>query len=108
MAISHSAGDTGFKSDLQRLGHGVDTLKSDVGELAHDAAEAARSGAAEVRQGARQALDAAKDKFTEVKGSATDATHSLQDLIGRHPLASVGIAAGVGVVLSLILFRPRS
>jgi ElaB/YqjD/DUF883 family membrane-anchored ribosome-binding protein len=53
-------------------------------------------------------VDAAKNKLGEAGESVVHATESLRDTIGRHPVASIGIAAGAGMILGLILFRPRS
>lgn len=99
---------TGFKRDVHRLGEGVGTIKTDVANLAHDAADAARSGVAELKQGAHHAIDAAKDKYQDAKEYAADATDSLKHTISRNPLTSIGIAAGVGMLIGLIVFRPRS
>lgn len=99
---------SGFKSDVHRLGQGVDALKTDVANLAHGAVDAARSGASELRQGAQHAVDIAKDKYAGAKDAACEATDSLKQTIARNPLASIGIAAGVGMLIGLVVFRPRS
>ena len=96
-----AANETGFKQDVDRLGKGVGTLKTDVNNLAHGAADAARSGVAELRQGAQHAVDSAKD-------TATDAIDSFRDVIGSRPVASIGIAAGVGILVGLMISRRRS
>lgn len=108
MANTQALDGTGFKQDVDRLGQGVDTLKTDVKNLAHGAADAARSGVAELRQGAQHAVEAAKDKFESARGSAADAAESLKSVIARNPVASIGIAAGVGLIIGLVMFRPRS
>lgn len=90
----------------------VDTMNSE----AHTASEMARTAGTEVRHGVEHAVEAAKLKMTEVKGramdqvdaaraSAHDATESLRDTVVRHPIASIGIAAGVGIVIGAILLR---
>lgn len=96
--------ETGFKSDAHRLGQSLGTLKTDVGTLAHGAVDTARSGMAEIRQGAHHAADVVKDKFEDAK----DATESFRHVVGRHPLTSIGVAAGVGMLIGLVVFRPRS
>lgn len=108
MVNSNPNDRTEFKQDIDRLGQGVDTLQTDVKALAHGAADAARSGVAELRQGAQHAVDIAKDRFESAKSSAADATESLKSVISRNPLASIGIAAGVGMLIALVMFRPRS
>jgi ElaB/YqjD/DUF883 family membrane-anchored ribosome-binding protein len=108
MANTQTLDGSGFKQDVHRLGESVGTIKTDVANLAHGAADAARSGVAELRQGAHHAIDAAKDKYQDAKECAADATDSLKHTIARHPLTSIGIAAGVGMLIGLIVFRPRS
>lgn len=97
-----------FKHDLGRLGEGADTVKSGMKEMSHSAVDAIHSGAAELRQGTHNAIESAKHKLESAEHSASKAVHSFQDLIARNPATSVGIAAGVGVILGLFLFRPRS
>ncbi len=101
MAISQEREATGFKSDMSRLGQDVGALKHDVGNLAHGAADAARSGA-------HAALDAAKDQYESAKGAASDAAASFKSTVSRNPMASVAVAAGVGLVIGLFLFRSRN
>jgi ElaB/YqjD/DUF883 family membrane-anchored ribosome-binding protein len=108
MANTQTADGTGFKQDVQRLGQGVDTLKSDFGNLAHGAADAARSGVAELRQGAHSAVESAKEKFEGAKETAADAAASLKDVISRNPVTSVGVAAAIGLVIGMVICRPRS
>ena len=92
---------TGFKKDVHRLGRGVRTLKTDVDGVAHDAAHAARSGVSELRRGADRAVEAARN-------TAAGAAESFRGVISHNPVASVGIAAGVGVIVGLMIsFRRR-
>ncbi len=108
MANAQTADGTGFRQDVHHLGQGVDTLKADMKNVAHVAADVARSGVAELRHGAQHAVDVAKEKFEGAKESAADAAQSLKGVISRNPVASIGIAAGVGLIIGLIVFRPRS
>ncbi|GEM_PF-4125597 len=91
---------------------------SDTATDSLTAADMARTAGTEVRQGVEHAVEAAKLKLTEVKGRAMhqvdiartgahDATESLRDVVVRHPLASIGIAAGVGLLIGAIFIRPR-
>ena len=108
MATAHESENTGFKQDVQRLGQGVGTLTADVRHVAHGAADVVRSGATEIRQGAQHAVEVAKEKFDDAKDGAAHAADSVKHAIERNPMAAVGIAAGIGLVVGLILFRPRS
>jgi ElaB/YqjD/DUF883 family membrane-anchored ribosome-binding protein len=107
MANDHTTDGASFKDDMHRLGQGVDTLRTDTKQVAHGMIDAATSGAAELRHSAQNAVDAAKHAMGDAKESATDAVHSLKHLVVRHPVASLGIAAGVGMLAALVLFRPR-
>ncbi len=104
----HSNGPSGFKRDLHELGQGVGTLGTDLSTVAHEAMAAARSGGADLRTGAEHTLQAAKGKLTDAEHAAKDAAHSLKELVVQHPMASVGIAACVGLLVGLALLRPRS
>ncbi|MBS0197653.1 MAG: hypothetical protein JSR77_12940 [Planctomycetes bacterium] len=53
-------------------------------------------------------ITAAKDKLLEAKGAASDAADGLREKIARNPVTSVGLAAGVGLLIGLVLLRPRS
>lgn len=108
MANTLTPDSTTFKHEVQGLGRDIDTLKTDITHMAHDAAHAARSGATELRQGAMNAVESAKDKLEGAKDSAVEAAASLKDLISKNPVASIGIAAGVGLLIGLVVFRPRS
>lgn len=99
---------SGFKQDVTRLGQGVGTLTSDVGCVAHEIADVARSGVAELQHGAVHAVDIAKHKLHDAQDSAAHTAETLKHAIAKHPVTSVGIAAGVGMLVGLILFRPRS
>ena len=98
----------GFKQDINRMGQSVDTLKHDVGDLADSAADAARQGASELRNTARHALDAAKEKFEGAKETAADAARSLTGVIKRHPVASVAVVAGAGLLIGMLLRHKKA
>lgn len=107
MATTPTSDGTGFKHDIQGLGRGLDTLKSDIGELAHGAAEAARSGVSELREGAHHAVDAAKGKFEDARKAISDAAHSLKNMISRNPTTSIAVATGLGILIGMVMCRSR-
>lgn len=107
MATTPTVDGTGFKHDMQGLGRGLDTLKNDVGSLAHGAADAARSGVAELREGAHHAVDAAKGKLEDARKATADAATSLKDVIVRNPVTSIGLAAGLGILIGMVMCRSR-
>jgi len=119
MASTQTAGGSGFKQDMHRVGQGVDALKADVHNIAHGAADAARSGVAELRLGAQGAVDTARDKVDDmkdmaldkydgVKAAAADGTEAFKAVIVRNPVASLGIALGVGMLCGMAMCRSRS
>jgi len=95
---------------------GIDTFDNEGGgpmhhggihrrtELRRHAEHAARS--------AKEALgcvrDMTGDLYASARKSATSAAATLNDGVTRHPLASIGIAAGAGLLLGVILNRWRS
>jgi ElaB/YqjD/DUF883 family membrane-anchored ribosome-binding protein len=101
MANNKPHDGTRFKQDVHGLGEGVHALKVDVNNLGRGAVDAVRSGASELRRGVKHAVDGARDAVTNSAGS-------VRGVIARNPVASVGIAAGVGVVIGLILRRTRA
>jgi len=107
MATTTTIDGTGFKHDMQGLGRGLETLKTDVGTLAHAAADAARSGVAELRDGASHGVDAAKGKLEDARKATADAAHSLKEVIVRNPVTSIGLAAGLGILIGLVMSRSR-
>jgi len=119
MTTSHSPVGSTFKRDLDGLANQAGVVKTEIGTLAHDAVGAARDGAAELREGAHQAVDAAKvklsnashsvkEKVDEAKDHAAEMANTMKDYVSEHPLASVGIALGVGIIAGIFLGRPRS
>lgn len=108
MAITSPSDGTGFKQDLRGLGQDVATIGADVKHLAQDAVGTARSGANELRHSADHAVDAATAKLEEARKLAVDTAHSLKDILARHPVASISVIAGVGLLVGLLISRPRS
>lgn len=119
MAHTQSSDSSGYGHDSGRLGQSMAAVKDDAKALGQSVADAARTGVSELKQGAHHALDAAKDKlhtvgeaahekFDEAKHAAENAAQSLKHVIAKHPVASIGIAAGIGMLIGLALFRPRS
>ena len=112
MPNSKAPDGTGFKQDVHRMGQGVGAIKADVSSLAHGAVDAARSGVSELRHGAQHAVEAATDTahdmYVGARKAAACSADSVKELIVRNPVASVGIAAGVGLVIGMVMRRARS
>lgn len=119
MANTSNPEASNFRSDAQRVAAGVDVLKADIAGVAHAVSDTARSGGAELRQHASEAVDQAKQKlahasdvahqkYDEAKQTAEEASEAMRGVISRNPLCSVAVAAGVGVLVGLLLTRNRN
>jgi ElaB/YqjD/DUF883 family membrane-anchored ribosome-binding protein len=118
MSTAESVDHT-FKKDFDGMSRHAGVLKEDVSVLAHDAVQTAKSGASELREGAMrsvesaktklgEAADVAKDEYAVVKHKAVEIGKSLKDVMGNHPVATVGVIAGVGILVGMVLSRPRA
>lgn len=111
MSTLQNTGTSSFKQDLETLSSQAGVVKHDVSKLAHTAADTVRDGASELRDGAYQAVDSAKVKLSQAadytKDHAADAAKSARQTVSDHPLTSLGIALGVGIIAGLLIGRPR-
>jgi len=91
-------------------------LKEDLAAVMRDAealinASAGQSGEklSEARAKIRSSLDAAKARVMEAERSAMrhgeDALHATEDYAKRNPWQAMGVAAGVGLVIGVLLAR---
>lgn len=91
-------------------------LKEDLAAVMRDAealfsasAEQGGEKMSEARAKIRSSLDAAKARFLEVERSAIqrgeDALHTTEDYAKRNPWQAMGVAAGVGLVIGVLLAR---
>ena len=60
-----------------------------------------------VRDAVHGAADAARDAYESAKNRATELEDTLEKAIRKHPIRSILVAGGVGLVLGLILTRRR-
>jgi ElaB/YqjD/DUF883 family membrane-anchored ribosome-binding protein len=91
-------------------------LKEDLATVMRDAealinASADQGGAkmAEARTKIRESLEAAKARVRAAENAAqqhaADAMHATEDYAKRNPWQAMGIAAGVGLVIGILLSR---
>jgi ElaB/YqjD/DUF883 family membrane-anchored ribosome-binding protein len=91
-------------------------LREDLAAVLRDAetlikASAGQSGEklAEAQTRIRQSLDAAKERLREAEHSAMrhgeEALHATEDYVRHNPWQAVGIAAGIGLVVGVLLAR---
>ncbi|MEC9372641.1 MAG: hypothetical protein VYC34_02310 [Planctomycetota bacterium] len=87
-----------LRSEIAAIRKDLQSLRHDVGGASHALLDTARSGASDVAQTAAEAARAARDR-------GVAATRSVENKISEQPLASVGIALGVGVLLGALMRR---
>jgi ElaB/YqjD/DUF883 family membrane-anchored ribosome-binding protein len=87
----------------------VKLVLNDVESMLQQAAGAGAGQAQELRERAQTALRATQAKLREIqtatKDSARSAAKTTDDWVQGHPWSAVGIAAGVGLVIGLLLGR---
>jgi ElaB/YqjD/DUF883 family membrane-anchored ribosome-binding protein len=92
------------------------TLKDDLAAVLRDAEALMKASAehggertAEARARIRESMEAARRRLHEAEQSAIrrgeEALHSTEDYARRNPWQAMGIAAGVGLVIGVLLAR---
>lgn len=85
------------------------TVIGDAEELLKLTAGEASEGAAELRENLRLKLLKAKDALARMQETAItrakEAGHAADDYVHENPWRSIGIAAGVGLVVGLLIGR---
>jgi ElaB/YqjD/DUF883 family membrane-anchored ribosome-binding protein len=88
--------------DLRRVVEDAETLLRQTSNLAGDGVEGARERAADSLRSARERLGALEE---ELLGKARDAARQADRYVRDNPWQSVGIAAGVGLILGVLISR---
>jgi len=87
----------------------VKVVLNDVESMLQQATNAGNAQAQELRQRAEDALVATQSKLREIQAAAKEnaraAAKSTDDWVHGHPWRAIGIAAGVGVVVGLLIGR---
>ena len=114
-------GETGMrdwtdKATRERLEKDVAAVKSDIAALTDQITDALNSFAGSARKQARRgykearanmdtAMDDASERGSAMMGAAQDAAYSieesLEDVITQRPLATVGLALGLGFLIGV-------
>jgi ElaB/YqjD/DUF883 family membrane-anchored ribosome-binding protein len=93
----------------ERLMSDIKTVLADAEDLLKQAASATGERASELRETALSRLKQAKEKAADVQVVVVEkgkkAARATDDYVHEHPWASIGIAAGVGVVVGLLINR---
>jgi ElaB/YqjD/DUF883 family membrane-anchored ribosome-binding protein len=108
--------DLGDETTYQRLQKDVTAVKDDIAALTEQITEAintfagsarkqARRSYKEARANAESALDDASERGSAMLGAAQDAAvtleETLEDVIVQRPLATVGLALGLGFLIGV-------
>jgi ElaB/YqjD/DUF883 family membrane-anchored ribosome-binding protein len=93
----------------ERLMSDIKTVLADAEDLLKQAASATGERASELRETALTRLKQAKEKAADVQVVVVEkgkkAARATDDYVHEHPWASIGIAAGAGVLLGLLINR---
>jgi ElaB/YqjD/DUF883 family membrane-anchored ribosome-binding protein len=93
----------------ERLMADVNTVLGDAEDLLKQAAQASGEQAAELRRKASGAIARAKDRLIDAEHKLVDSTKhaakATDHWVHDHPWKAVGIAAGVGVLIGLLINR---
>lgn len=92
-----------------RLMADVNTVLVDAEDLLRQAAQASGEQASELRRRAQSAIASAKTRLVDaeqrVVQQAKTAAKATDGWVHEHPWTAVGIAAGIGMVIGLIVNR---
>jgi len=90
----------------------VDKLLADLRAVVHDGQEVLKSGAAdmsekgkEARARLEEALQRGRQTCEEYEAKAGDTARAAEQVIRDHPVTSVGLAFGVGVLMGVLINR---
>ena len=100
MSDSHSTAK--LLAELQAVVRDAEALLQTTASHTGERVDAVRTRAAESLKQAREQLSDVQDEVVESVRDATDATESY---VKKNPWQSLGIAAGVGLIIGLLLRR---
>ncbi|HPO94266.1 MAG TPA: hypothetical protein PL072_12435 [Phycisphaerales bacterium] len=100
-------GTADMKADVEALKAEIGRLREDLASTAKTAASLGKHGFEAARDRAGAAYETAKERVTHVAGVARDrskqAVDRVETTIEDHPLASVAVAFGAGLLLGALL-----
>lgn len=107
--MAREASGDDVRDDLEDIKDDLMSLKSDVSGLLQDVVAVGKTEAGEARARLEAAIHERMsqlgDAVGKVKARGRRQVQKLEDRIVEKPLASVAIAAGVGVLVGIILGR---
>jgi ElaB/YqjD/DUF883 family membrane-anchored ribosome-binding protein len=98
-----------MESPREKLAQDVRTLLADVDLLFRQAAQATGAEAQDLRLRAEAALQKARDRFEAVEKDLVrrgrEAAHATDEWVHHNPWTSIGIGAGIGVLIGMLIAR---
>ena len=98
-----------FKSSQSRLVQDVQTVLADAQELMRLAAGEANQGVKDARERLERSSQAARDQLAQIQSnalkSAREASESADSYVREHPWEAIGIGAGLGLLLGILIAR---
>ena len=96
-------------NNIKTVRNDMKTLVKDAQDLLREASLASGDKAEELRARGLAMLDTAMEKAHEVQVIAVEkgkaAAHSTDEFVHEHPWKAVGIAAGIGLVVGMLISR---
>src|SRR5271167_2555115 len=98
-----------MESSRERLAGDVKTLLADVDALFRQAAEASGAEALELRERAEGMLKQARARIESIERDLVrrgrEAAHATDEWVHHNPWSSIGIGAGVGLLIGMLIAR---
>ncbi|WP_414691155.1 DUF883 family protein [Noviherbaspirillum sp.] len=98
-----------LNSNIKTVRNDMKTLVKDAQELFREASHTTGEKAEELRARGLVMLDTAMEKAQEVQAAAIEkgkaAAHTTDEFVHDHPWKAVGIAAGVGLIVGMLISR---
>lgn len=98
-----------LNANIKTVRNDMNTLVKDAQELFREAGLATGQKADELRSRGLKMLESATEKAHELQNVAMEkgkaAAHTTDEFVHEHPWKSIGIAAGVGLVIGMLISR---
>lgn len=103
--------NTAYDSSKEKLARDMRAVVADAEELLRATADQAGEKAAALRERAKANLAVARARLEEAEHAVVERTKvaakATDEYVHEHPWQAVGIAAGVGVLLGMLISRSR-
>jgi ElaB/YqjD/DUF883 family membrane-anchored ribosome-binding protein len=96
---------TRLKDAPQDPGAAIGEVKTDLLQLKEDVMAAVRSAIAAARDGVYSGGEKVTEAYDAARERGAEAVENVEKSVSRHPLTSIAIAAGVGMLVGLFMRR---